>query len=194
MSLRQSKALSGPAQHFDGSDDYIAFANTIVPLGVKSVSGWILRETGPTWGTVLCDCSGISSSDSGLGWALHPEYTLQCYLGNGYESGHYMQLYMNNEQSTWHYYVMTYDGTTLKGYLDGQLSVSSTEKSGSEGAPTENLRMGASTAPGLPWPFQGILDEFSVSTTALSPEWIQTSYNTMKYPIEFISVGPEETP
>jgi hypothetical protein len=41
--------------------------------------------------------------------------------------------------------------------------------------------------------FNGIIDEVRVSDAGLSSEWIQTEYNTMNNPGQFLTVGLEET-
>ena len=40
--------------------------------------------------------------------------------------------------------------------------------------------------------FNGIIDEVRISDIGRSPEWIQTMYNSMNNPTQFLSTGPEE--
>ena len=97
------------------------------------------------------------------------------------------------DTTSWHYYTMTYDGTTLSAYRDGMVIDSTTTKSGSETAPTHNLRTGRSNTESLPYPLDGGLDEIRIADESLSSEWIETEYTNQNSPEEFIILGAEES-
>jgi hypothetical protein len=184
----------GKSQDFDGTNDYIQFTNPIIPTGTKTVSTWFKCHNPNNWGVVLTSAVGISSSDSGSVWeCTDTGDKMNCYMGNGGTSGHFMRVYPTIPDTTsWHYYTMTYDGTTLCVYRNGVSAVSTTTKSGSETNPTHNLRIGRSNHLSLPYPLDGELDEIRIASVPLSAAWIATEYMNQYLPAEFIFIGPEE--
>jgi hypothetical protein len=184
----------GKSQDFDGTNDYIQFTNPIIPTGTKTISTWFKCHNPNNWGVVLTSAVGISSFDSGTAWELMDSGNrMNCYMGNGATSGHFMRVFPTIPDTTsWHYYTMTYDGTTLRAYRDGVLADSTTTKSGSETNPTHNLRLGRSNSQSLPYPLDGELDEIRIADVSLSAAWIATEYINQNNPSDFIFVGPEE--
>ncbi len=187
--------VTGTSQDFDGTDDYIQFTTPIIPTGPKTVTGWIKRHTTADYGVVLATSTGISSLDRGTAWTMIPgnDKKMQCFLGNDEYGSHYMTVYITIPDLTnWHYYAMTYDGTTLQMYLDGSSDVSTTTKVGSETPPDYNLRMGKTNHPSYVYPLDGTLDDITISDVPRSIGWVQTSYQTMSDPAHFFTEGPEE--
>ncbi len=98
--------------------------------------------------------------------------------------------YVNNTNvttsidSNWHYVVLTYDGSTLSLYKDGKLA-NSTSLSGEIPANDVDLLIGDRMT--------GTLDELRVSETVRDANWINTSYNMMNQPVQFIDVKDEQT-
>jgi len=180
-------------QDFDGINDHIQFTHSIIPLGAKTISAWINRHSIGWYGVVLASSTGISSSDAGTSWSLIGiNNTLQCVLGNGQDGGHYMKVYVTHAPiNSWHYYTMTYDETTLRVYIDGQLAGSTTTKSGYEQNPTHALRMGETSDPRYDYYLDAGLDEIQISNVARSDAWIQTSYAMMMDPSQFLTIGLE---
>ena len=85
----------------------------------------------------------------------------------------------------WVYIVLRYDGSTMRGYIDGAQAVS-VSKSGNIAATSTIGRIGARFDSRI---FYGRIDEIRVSNTARSPEWIATSYNNQNDPSTFFRVG-----
>jgi hypothetical protein len=183
----------GKSQNFDGINDYLQFMSPIIPVGMKTLSAWFKCDTANNWGVVLTSGTGVSSGDSGTGWELtNSGNRMICYMGNGGGSSHFMKVYVAVPDTTsWHFYTMTYDGITLRMYIDGTLANSTTTTSGSESNPTNNLRMGLSNYPGLPYPFDGKLDEIRIAHNAVSGEWVATEYANQNNPTGFYTIGPE---
>src|SRR5882672_6981068 len=75
----------------------------------------------------------------------------------------------------WSYFAGTYDGVTLKIYVDGTL-VSSQAVAGAIRASTGPVRIGGNSVWGEY--FQGRIDEVRIYNRALSPAEIQTDMNT----------------
>lgn len=80
--------------------------------------------------------------------------------------------------STWHKYTQTYDGTDMRGYLDGTLG-NTIAVSGNTSAVTATFRLGAhqggTAVASLFW--QGLIDEARVRSFTASQSWITTEYN-----------------
>src|SRR5262249_35191649 len=75
----------------------------------------------------------------------------------------------------WTYATFTYDGTVVKGYLDGALKVS-VAATGSLQARGQTLQLGADQ--NLGQPFAGKIDELRIYNRTLSQAEIQTDMNT----------------
>ena len=194
-SPNEANGKIGKNQDFDGVNDYVQYTNPVIPVGKKTISTWMNRySTDGSYAVILASSTGISSSDSGTGWGINDgARLLQCFLGNGHTSGHYMTVTVPiPDTHVWHYYTMTYDETTLQVYIDGILVGSTTSKSGSEATPTYNLRIGKTNHPNYEYLLNAGLDELRISNTSRSNAWILTSYRTMNDPMNFFSVGPEE--
>jgi len=90
----------------------------------------------------------------------------------------------------WHYLAGTYDGASIRLYIDGQLAA---ERAGS-GDLVENKinveigRLGKGAAR-----FRGIVRQVLVSRTARSADWVRARYRNISDPSGFIRLGPEET-
>ena len=74
----------------------------------------------------------------------------------------------------WHHYASTYDGTTLKIYLDG-VEVASGGTSGFTGMPA-NMGVGYSAWGGEQW--NGQIDDFAIFPTALSAQEVYSIYKS----------------
>jgi len=93
----------------------------------------------------------------------------------------------------WHYGVFTYDGTAVKGYVDGNL-VGSVSVSGPIQQTTEPFCIGNNPSIGVcnDDPYVGRVDDVRISNTARSAAWIQTEYNNQSSPSTFHTIGNEE--
>jgi hypothetical protein len=190
---QQSSGKVGPDQDFDGVNDYIQFSNSVIPTGPKTISAWIDRHSTGWFGVILASSTGISSLDAGTSWSfLGVNDTIQFVLGNGNDPRHYMTLYIPHPSiNSWHYYTMTYDGASLKIYIDGALVGSTMTTSGAEAQPTYNLRMGETNHPSYHYCMNAELDEIQISNVVRSDIWIHLSYDMMMNPLQYITIGPE---
>ncbi len=92
--------------------------------------------------------------------------------------------------STWYYIVMSYDGATVRGYVNGSLDGTAAIV----GIPnTSSLTLWAigkdEVTAGRFW--NGIVDEVRVSQVARSGDWITTEYNNQVLPSTFATLGTE---
>jgi cellulose synthase/poly-beta-1,6-N-acetylglucosamine synthase-like glycosyltransferase len=80
----------------------------------------------------------------------------------------------------WHHVVATYDGSTMREYVDGQPDTATTSRTGPIERAGKEFWIGhGDHAIEQAWsdPWAGDLDEVRVSSIARSPQWIETEYN-----------------
>ncbi len=97
--------------------------------------------------------------------------------------------YINSNSATcsidtnWHYVVLTYDGSTIRLYRDGD-EVDDTSYSSSINTNNNDLKIGEYLT--------GTLDELRISNTARSADWINTTYYNTNSPTTFATFGSQE--
>jgi hypothetical protein len=96
------------------------------------------------------------------------------------------------ETGQWYYLVAVKDSGSLRLYLRGNGSEASdsTTVSGTTYDTDTTLNIGGSYSGGTG--LDGIMDEVRIASVPRSVCWIDTSYNNMRYPGSYISVGSEE--
>ena len=104
--------------------------------------------------------------------------------------GIWLQMPANVVKNDWYHLAMTYDGTTLKFYVNGE-AVSSTALSDYAPNPAEPVTIGGSRAGG--WGFDGSVDEAAIYLTALTPEQIATHYEVGRNSFRVVTVPPTLT-
>ncbi len=85
--------------------------------------------------------------------------------------------------TSWHYVVLTYNGSTLSLYIDGELS-NTTTLNGNIPINEQDVLLGDRLT--------GTLDEIRISDTARDASWIETSHAMMNDPTTFIRIEPEQ--
>jgi len=103
----------------------------------------------------------------------------------------------NVTAGTWHHVVATYDGATMRVYIDGVQDATTSARVGpiipATGGDAE-LFIGHGDQPkDRPWSYEwvGQLDEVRISRTARSSGWVLTEYRNHNAPGSFYSVGAE---
>jgi hypothetical protein len=91
--------------------------------------------------------------------------------------------------NTWNLLAGVYDGSYLRLYKNGAQTNSTAYNSGIFNSDGQFIIGGRLTTQY----FDGLIDEVRVSSTARSPEWIQTEYNNENSPTTFLSLGTEQT-
>jgi len=98
----------------------------------------------------------------------------------GYVNGNSVQTSID---TNWHYVTLTYDGSQLKIYKDGEFKAN-TSMTGSINTNANDLLLGRYLT--------GTLDEVRISSTARSEAWINTTYEMTISPTSFIEVESEQ--
>ncbi|MFH1193200.1 MAG: LamG-like jellyroll fold domain-containing protein [Candidatus Jorgensenbacteria bacterium] len=173
---------------FDGANEYVlmptAAGNVLKQqFSQISISAWVYPTSyiAGSYGPTI-----ISNTDSD-GWAMR--------LNNGYlfvdfrlSGGNVSQVLGSSQVplSTWTYLAITYDGTNITGYINGQavalVGGSGTMRNGNTGSCTVigNEAATCSVPQGSEFPFLGRIDEVRVYNRALSAAEILSQYNDLK--------------
>ncbi len=160
----------GSALEFNGGNDRVAFgnpANTRITTAV-TISAWI-------------NSNDISLSQNVV--SRNGPYFLRVTnstLRSGIYTGTW--IFRNGttvlSSNTWYHLTMTYNGASMKGYVNGQLDIDDV-KTG-ELMSFSNLFIGYTTAGGEQAPFYGIIDDVRIYSRALTASEIQTLYAQTK--------------
>ena len=189
------------AYSFDGTDDYIEVTNFSTSYTNYSFASWVkINDT--TLSSSLVTQTGVitSNNDTITSFGLQHFYdgsnsTLRARHRDN--TGGYFGAVdnINNTDFEWHFCVSTYDGDTLKFFMDNQLvdfvlTNSSTPKIG-------QLLIGASRIPSTPIThhFSGVLDDIRIYNRELSNceiEELYTGVNPCNVGIEELIQGEKE--
>ena len=168
--LDYSAGGSNLAYAADGTSRFISVADSAsLKPAALTVEAWLYRDpTIASYGGVLSK-SSTSSWNDGYGLATYTDGRIHFYVNN----------YSSNEVSadlpanTWTHVAGTYDGSTLKLYVNGAL-VSSKDYAASINNSAQPLRIGSGAGGNYPW--KGQIDELSLWNVARSAADISASY------------------
>jgi len=175
----------GKARDFDGSTGYLSCTDancggtTKLDIGTNnwSVGAWI-KTTRSTRQHIIVKGESTGQYTYGLETGIASDGKPTFLFANTADGAFMLAggtVAVNDNQ--WHFLVGTYDGTTIKLYIDGVLNASSTTKTGTQVTDsTSDFRIGRR---GSQY-FLGIIDEPFVAATALSDETIAEAYRAGK--------------
>jgi RHS repeat-associated protein len=182
------------AAGLDGSSEYIRVPGgaSLEPTSI-TLSGWVYLTSNTS-------CSHLFSLDysaNGSWSSPYNSYSLG-FCGNTNDPSanmainggfQYAALDGSLALNTWHYLVTTYDGSTLRLFVDG-VDSADTAASGSITYNTaEDLALGQRSPYSSGEYLPGNLDELRISAIARSADWITTEYNDQKSPSIFSIIG-----
>ncbi|MBS0641193.1 MAG: LEPR-XLL domain-containing protein, partial [Proteobacteria bacterium] len=129
------------------------------PAGALTVEAWLLKDpSAGTWSSVISKSTNSGWGD-GYGLAIYPDGKLHFFVGN-YSTGN---VAADLPANTWTHVAGTWDGTTLRLYLNGTLA-NEAAYSGPSNNTTAPLLIGNGGGGGYPW--RGLIDELRIWTTA----------------------------
>jgi hypothetical protein len=160
---------TGGAMSFDGSGDYVtvADANSLDLTTGMTLQAWVRPSALSGWRTVI-----LKERTGGLAYALYAHDNAPrpaAYInigGTDRDALGAAQLPLN----TWTHLATTYDGTTLRIYVNGT-QVGSRAQTGAIGVSTSPLRIGGNVVWGEY--FTGLIDDVRVHNRALTAAEIQ---------------------
>lgn len=159
------------------------FNASLNPTNSWSVETWLRPDLAKPNGNLTCALASMHSSSPRSGWLIYQSGGLTDTTAPGWEFRMYAQNELNTSlrllvtnnvtPGTWYHLVFTYDGATLKGYLNGVLS-----NSGNPPAYVPNqdaaFSVGARTDNGFPW--QGAADEVALYGAVLTDTQVAAHY------------------
>ena len=176
----QATGKIAKSQLFDGADDYINISDSpsLNPSSI-SIEAWIKPSA------FDANDMFITKGSSGAGMLDFDFRTMLGVPRFGFYNGTWYSVSAGSSLTLnqWHYVVATYDGTTMKIYVDGAQAGSAVI-----GVPlpdtAEDLRLGIYAWSSANW-FDGGVDEVRLSSSDRSADWIETSYNNQSDPAGF---------
>jgi hypothetical protein len=164
--VKKVPGINGQALSFDGVDDYVEMSSELVGTGADSFCAWIYPRS---WGT-----PGYSSVISNLK-----------FQANIIDAGDYLEFTSDNNSvknsaynaislNTWQHVCAVRDAAGLATiYVNGQVSGTPNQNSGTPTSGAANLRIGRGAAY-----FPGLIDEVRIYNRALSASEVLQLYNS----------------
>jgi gliding motility-associated-like protein len=178
ISLAKAAGDFGSALNFDGTDDVVSVPNnTALNIsGNISVEAWIKPASGGTNIQNVISKSTSSGVGSNTGY-IFPRTDDNWGNFNGYLHIGGLWRSVSSPYPTdglFHHLAMTYDGTNIRLYLDGNL-VKTQAQTGTIATNTNSLALG--NQPGFTELFKGTLDEARIWNAALTADQIKSRMN-----------------
>jgi PKD repeat protein len=182
-------AVVGRGIHFDGTDDGIDFQETpsLDIKGALTVSAWFKANTLTPW-TRIATKAHTSNVYPYTMYGLMLDSVGQI-RGEITDAGTQYNVNGSTILNTTDYFyaTFTYDGSTLKLYVNGLQEGNTVSHAGMIDANTENFSIGKS-ALGDNF-FNGIIDEVQLSSVARSADWIRLCYQNQRAGQTLVSVS-----
>lgn len=188
-------AIAADMEASNGNYITVADSSSLDITGSLTVSAWVMNEDAnqAAWETILAKgdtAYRIHTCGSIVLCLVGSTTDAFVFAMNGPPGSTDLGSDVNPAANDWHYVVGTFDGTTQKIYVDGQLN-QQMARSGSITANSAAFTIGANLEQGGRY-WDGMIDEVRVSNTARSLEWIGAEFNNQNSPETFMSFGPEE--
>jgi len=169
-------ALSGSTTQALGTQNKFA-------LNTFTASIWVNPDdTGPSsFDSLMSNSRDCCSTNSGfqIDYTKTSPYSLRGRLWAGGSGAAASLSYDGLSLNTWNFVALTYDGTTLRLFKNGQqVGSASYTSGGSLGTPVYNLAIGRMGYSSSGYSVGGLIDDARIYNRALSGNEIQTLYNT----------------
>ena len=171
---------------FDGQDDYVQIADSDELDGMDNltVQLWVKFDTYNDYSTGSEGYNILSKSQSteGIGYALYTAHdeqrmTFIVRTENGQRGADLPDYEQHISLNQWHLITGVYDGNNVLIYIDGVLKGESSELTGSVISNDYPIKIASNVGSSLVTFFDGLIDEVSIMSTALSVDQIQAYIN-----------------
>jgi len=179
----------GQALSFDGNNDYVDFgsAASLNLAAQMTLAGWV-KLSGANPGGVLAYKWNNSVFSGYLATAAATSAGFRLGFGDGTDAS--ASAGATLQPDTWHQVSYTFDGNSMKIYIDGNLA--HTQAIGSHTLGADSSQHLYFSTPDSGSQFSGSLDEMRASAIARSADWIKSEYNNEKNPAGFVTPMQEE--
>ncbi|MCK4693771.1 MAG: LamG domain-containing protein, partial [Anaerolineales bacterium] len=180
-------------QEFDGADDYVQAPDSAsLDITQKiTLSAWVYSTGAQVqYSKAVAKSKGASEYPYQLNFAGAADDMITFSLYDG-ASIYGLKSTADIPQDAWTYVVATYDGTTMRLYING--TEDNTRTDSFSIAPNDEI-LSIGGRPSNAQTFIGYIDEARISDLDRTAEWIATEYNNQKTPSSFYSLDTQETP
>ena len=184
----------GDGQHFDGNDVISAGNHSSLDVSTAvTLEAWINMDSDPgknKWYNVMGTDGKMSlylGGDSGTKTELNAQFWIDGTEQDLWKIGN-----VDIDPGEWVHVAVTYDGTDVKGYVNGALDFTS-NLPGTIDSSTNDFLIGDWKNP-TNKPMEGIIDEVRVSSTDRSLEWLEASYLSQNGSFAFNTFSAAESP
>ena len=164
----ETTGIIGGGRSFDGND-YISYDDSIFPSGSspRTLSAWVNHSN---LLTTLQSPLVYGTGDTGQAYGLFQKDSK--LIVGGYSD----DIILNTTPTinNWYHLAMTYDGTTVRAYVDGSLDISAAK---SWNTVLDEFRVGQQLNTTDQF-FAGQIDEIRISDTVKTADWIKTEYDS----------------
>jgi hypothetical protein len=203
-----TRGLPGPFNgsrglNFDGVNQTVTapYAPELNPA-VFTIEAWLNPATANPAGNLRCVAAAMHSASPRSGWLIYqsggpadtdaPGWQLRLYAQGGTATSLRLLVTNNVTPGTWYHLVYTFDGTTAKGYLNGELA-NQGDATGYVPNPDATFSVGARSDAGFPWAGQSA--EVAYYGAVLTGEQIKAHYdaastNTAGYSSQITANSP----
>jgi len=155
--------------------------NAVATPSAYTVGGWILSSQAPG-SALVTQPFGIGSDSFGFSWD-HNNATFRAAFFHRNNTGAYFALSAGTLlASTYYYLVLTWDGTTVRGYTNGV-------QQSTQGVTSIQSFTGSSMGLCINNLWTGIFDEYRFSNVARSANWLLTEFRNQDSPSTFYAIG-----
>jgi Concanavalin A-like lectin/glucanases superfamily/Calcineurin-like phosphoesterase len=183
FSISKSATTSGyhydPSLSLSGSNYFDIPSSSSLQLSKFTVAAWFKTSTDYSSDAFIVNKGGLSSDNPGenLNYGIWMSSTEQ--IKGGFETINGDNNWISSPNSyrdgVWHYAVVTFDGSTIRFYVDGVLVNSKSTSASPDNSGSQPLRVGADSNT-LKSFFTGNVDEVRVWNRALSAQEVSDAY------------------
>ncbi|MDA1053050.1 MAG: PQQ-binding-like beta-propeller repeat protein [Planctomycetota bacterium] len=185
--LGEAKLIGGPGSiQLDGLANHIAWpieGNDVrLPTRDCSFAAWVAIDRVQEWGAIVGAIQ--DNGDYERGWLLGYRDATFCLAIASAGKQHLTYLTAEEDfvRGLWYFVVGTYDGSTMRLFVDGELVASSAEQSGDILYPPKTwLEIGAYHDDDELYPMAGRLAEIGIYNRAISASDVQEQFETTKH-------------
>jgi len=165
--------VSGKCLSFDGVNEYVDCGNdtSLDITDAITVSAWYYSYNRDNWETILCKGANYPNDIYNLGYESTTNTVT--FILNFVSAGRQSINYIKNLEDGFHHVAGTYDGTTMRLYIDG-VEVNFDNYTDTIKTDNNPLQIGMRSSSYIP--AKGLIDEVRIYNTALTADEIKVLY------------------